>query len=189
MSTGYQIKDQSMPYYLTFQVVYWVDIFTRTVYRDVIIDSLKYCQKEKGLEIFAYVIMSNHIHLIVRSSTNDLSGTLRDFKKYSSKKIIETVIDNSAESRKEWMLRLFKHAAKRQNKKGDYQLWTHENHAIELSSNNFIETKVRYIHDNPVKAGIVNNPEDYRYSSAISYADGIGLLDVIPVSFSVKTLR
>ena len=114
---------------------------------------------------------------------------MRDFKKYSSKKIIETVIDNSAESRKEWMLRLFKHAAKRQNKKGDYQLWTHENHAIELSSNNFIETKVRYIHDNPVKAGIVNNPEDYRYSSAISYADGIGLLDVIPVSFSVKTLR
>ncbi len=187
MSTGYQIKDQSKPYYLTFQVVYWVDIFTRPIYKDIIIESLKYCQKEKGLEIFAYVIMSNHIHILARSATNELSNTIRDFKKYTSKKIVETILNSSIESRKEWMIRLFKHAAKRQNKAGEYQLWTHENHAIEISGNTFIETKVKYIHNNPVRAGIVNNPEDYRYSSAVSYADEKGLLEIIPVTFSLKT--
>ncbi len=46
MPTGYQIKGQEAAYYLTFQVVFWIDIFTRKVYRDIIIDSLKYCQQE-----------------------------------------------------------------------------------------------------------------------------------------------
>jgi len=111
MPTGYQIKDQSAAYYLTFQVVYWIDLFTRPVYRDVVIESLRYCQKEKGLELFAWVIMSNHIHILARSSNNDLSATIRDFKKYTSKAFVE-LISVSGESRKEWMLRLFAHAAK-----------------------------------------------------------------------------
>ncbi len=76
MSTGYKISEKVGAYFLTFQIVGWVDIFTRKVYRDIAIDSLKYCQKNKGLEIFAYVIMSNHIHLFARSSTGDLSGEI-----------------------------------------------------------------------------------------------------------------
>src|SRR6267154_1000702 len=105
MPTGYQIANQQAPYYLTLQIVYWIDLFSRKSYRDIIIESLKYCRKEKNLEIFGWVIMSNHIHLIARSASNDLSGALRDFKKYTSKKIIEEV-QGSSESRKEWMLRL-----------------------------------------------------------------------------------
>jgi putative transposase len=66
-------------------------LFSRKIYRDIVIDSLRYCQKEKGLEIFAWVIMSNHIHIIARSANSDLSGTVRDFKKFTSKKIIEEV--------------------------------------------------------------------------------------------------
>jgi REP element-mobilizing transposase RayT len=154
MPTGYQIKDQSAAYFLTFQVVFWIDLFTRPVYRDVVIESLKYCQNEKGLEIFAFVIMSNHIHLVAKSNTNDLSGTIRDFKKYTSKKIVE-LIDLNFDSRREWMLRLFRHAAQRQNKDGKFQVWTHENHAIEIYSNSLIQSKVEYIHNNPVRAGIV----------------------------------
>jgi REP element-mobilizing transposase RayT len=73
MSTGYQIKDQSVAHYLTFKVVFWIDLFTRQVYRDIVIDSLRYCQQEKGLEIFAWVIMSNHIHLKARSKNEDIS--------------------------------------------------------------------------------------------------------------------
>ena len=61
MSTGYQIEDQSALYYLTLQVVDWVDVFTRPIYRDIAIDSLRYCQQNRGLQIFGYVIMSNHI--------------------------------------------------------------------------------------------------------------------------------
>ena len=187
MPTGYQIKNQEAPYYLTFQIVYWIDLFSRNSYRDIVIESLKHCQKQKGLEIFAWVIMSNHVHIIARSTTNDLSGTIRDFKKYTSKKIIEE-IERSAESRKEWMLRLFIHAAKRQNKKGDYQVWTHENHAIELFGNDFIQSKVEYIHNNPIRAGIVNKAEEYNYSSAAVYVDMEGLLEIIPVTLKWKTV-
>ena len=91
MPTGYQIKDQSAAYYLTIQVVNWIDIFTRKEYKDILIESLKFCQKEKYLEIFGYVVMSNHLHLIVRSGIDDLSGTLRDFKKYTSKHLLRAV--------------------------------------------------------------------------------------------------
>jgi REP element-mobilizing transposase RayT len=188
MPTGYQIKDQSAAYFLTFQVVFWIDLFTRPVYRDVVIESLKYCQNEKGLEIFAFVIMSNHIHIVARSSKNDLSGIVRDFKKYTSKKIIE-LININGDSRKEWMLRLFRHAAKRQNKNGNYQVWTHENHAIEVYGNAFIQSKVEYIHNNPVRAGIVRRAEDYQYSSAGNYAGQEGLLEIIQIVLNQKTVR
>jgi REP element-mobilizing transposase RayT len=84
MSTGYQIKDQSALYYLTIQVINWIDVFTRQVYRDIVIDSLWFCQLDKGLQIFAYVIMSNHVHLIANRGNGELSNTLRDFKIYQS---------------------------------------------------------------------------------------------------------
>ena len=186
MPTGYQIKEQDALYYVTIQVVYWVDIFTRQCYRDIVVDSLRYCQQNKGLEIFAFVIMSNHIHLIIRSQNNDLSGVLRDFKKHTSKRITES-IETATESRKAWMLRLFAHAAKRQNKKGDYQVWTHENHAIQLYSNVAIQEKLNYIHLNPVRSGIVEKPDDYVYSSAKNYAGQKGILDVTIVDRIWKT--
>ena len=188
MPTGYQIKDQSAAYYLTFQVVFWIDLFSYARYRDIIIDSLKFCQNDKGLEIFAWVIMSNHIHMLARSSKEDLSGTIRDFKKYTSKTVIE-IIETCGDSRKEWMIRLFKHAAKRQNKAGSYQVWTHENHAVEVYGNSFIQSKVDYIHHNPVRAGIVRRAEDYKYSSAGNYAGQEGLLDIIPVGSTWRTIR
>jgi REP element-mobilizing transposase RayT len=106
MSTGYQIKEQSALYHITLQVVYWVDVFTRSRYKDIIIENLTYCQQNKGLSIYAYVIMSNHIHLLVQSQTNNLSDTLRDFKSYTSKKLIESIA-NDTESRREWMLEQF----------------------------------------------------------------------------------
>lgn len=107
MSTKYTIKEQNASYYLTMTIVGWIDIFTRKLYRDIIIDSLKYCQHEKGLEIYGFVIMSNHIHLIARASEgHSLSDVLRDFKKFTSKQMI-LAIKNEPESRKEWMLGIF----------------------------------------------------------------------------------
>lgn len=188
MPTGYQIKDQSAAYYLTFQVVFWIDLFTYERYRDIVIESLKFCQQNKGLEIFAWVIMSNHVHLLARNNENNMSGTIRDFKKYTSKAFIE-IISLSDESRKEWMLRLFKHAAGRQNKAGIFQVWTHENHAIEVFGNTFIQSKVDYIHNNPIRAGIVRRAEDYKYSSACSYADQEGLLEIIRVGSTLRTVK
>ena len=80
MSTSYQITEQDELHFVTFQIVRWVDIFTRQVYRDIVMESFRFCQEHKGLEIYAYVIMSNHIHLLVRSQKARLSDTIREFK-------------------------------------------------------------------------------------------------------------
>jgi REP element-mobilizing transposase RayT len=100
MSHGCQIRDQLALHYLTIQVVQWVDVFTRQIYRDIVIESFKYCQQNKGLEIYAYVIMSNHIHLLGRSKNGNLSHVIRDFKRHTSKKIIEA-IEQGSESRRD----------------------------------------------------------------------------------------
>jgi len=111
MSQGYQIINQLAIHYLTFQVVDWVDIFTRQNYRDIILDSFRYSQKEKGLWLYSYVIMrnaaqSNHIHLIAASKDGELSDLVRDIKKFTASKILNT-IKTEPESRREWMLKRF----------------------------------------------------------------------------------
>jgi REP element-mobilizing transposase RayT len=188
MPTGYQIADQDRPYYLTLQVVAWVDIFTRKIYRDIIVDALNYCIKNKHLEIYGYVIMSNHVHLIAHSMNENLSGTLRDFKSFTSKEILK-VIEEGNESREKWMLSIFKNAAIRHKRNSDYQFWTHENHAMEIFSYNFFEQKLDYIHENPVRAGLVENPEEYIYSSAKNYAGEKGLVQVEAINRIWKTVR
>jgi REP element-mobilizing transposase RayT len=186
MSTGYQIKEQGALYYLTLQIVEWVDVFTRDKYKRLITDNLQYCQDHKGLEIFAYVIMTNHIHIIVRSNTDNLSDTIRDFKSYTSKELLK-LIDSETESRREWMLAIFSKAAYKHERNSRYQIWTHENHAEQLWSNDFITSKVDYIHQNPVRAGVVAKPEDYLYSSARNYAGLESVLNVTVLSRIWKT--
>ena len=177
MSTGYKIEDQEGAYFVTLQIVGWIDVFSRKIYRDIIIQNLEYCQKNKGLIIFAYVIMSNHIHMIVQSENGTLSGTIRDFKSYTAKVILDE-IENSNESRKDWMLKYFRQAAFNNERNSNYQFWTHENHPEHLFTDKFVRQKLDYIHNNPVKAGVVQNPEDYLYSSARNYASLDSVLDV-----------
>ena len=98
MSTGYKIVDQEALHYVTFQIVNWVDLFTRKVYRDIVIDSLKFCQANKGLELYAFVVMSNHIHLLIRSDIGKLSDTIREFKSFTAKQIL-LAIEMERESR------------------------------------------------------------------------------------------
>jgi len=178
MTTGYQIKDQSALHFLTLQVVDWIDIFTRCIYRDIIIESLKYCQQNKSLQIFGYVIMSNHIHLIANSTIGELSNVIRDFKKFTANSIIKE-IQNGRESRRDWMLNRFEFNAKKHCRNEKHQFWTHENHAIILYTPLFSWDKLTYIHNNPVRAGIVEKPEHYLYSSAMDYAGFKGLLDIV----------
>jgi putative transposase len=163
-------------YFLTLTVVQWIDIFTRPLYRHIIVDSLAYCQSNKGLTIHAWVIMSNHIHLIASTEkTYHLSDILRDFKKYTSKAII-TAIQEGPESRSYWMLNQFSFAASTDKKVKEYKFWQEGNEAKEILSAEFMIQKLEYIHQNPVRAEIVDVPESYLYSSAIDYAGGKGLL-------------
>ena len=169
MSTGYNIVNQEASYFVTFQIVNWIDLFTRKIYRDIVVDSLRYCQQNKGLDIFAFVVMSNHLHLLIRSQTGKLSNTIHDFKSFTAKQIL-LAIETENESRREWMINLFEFAAKRHKRNERFQIWTHDNHAEEIYGNKFIEQKINYIHDNPVRAGIVEKAEDYLYSSARYFA-------------------
>ena len=180
MGEAYQIRDQGQAYFLTFQVVGWADIFTRQVYRDIIIETLSYCRKERSLNVFAYVIMSNHVHAILQSKNDDLSGTIRDFKKFTSKAILKELKVNPQESRKEWLEMIFRYHAKFNKRNTKYQFWTHENHAVELDTEAIFESRFEYIHENPVRAGWVEKAEEYLYSSARSYS---GLESVMEIDY------
>ena len=144
MSTGCQIAEQDSMHYVTFQIIGWIDLFTRKVYRDIIIDSLKFCQQNKGLEIYAFVIMSNHIHLLISSNTGQLSETIKEFKSYTAKQILKE-IELGTESRREWMLNLFEFAAKKHKRNEKYQVWTHDNHPEQIYSEKFILQKIIYM--------------------------------------------
>ena len=181
MSTGgYKIINKDAIHFITFAVVEWVDVFTRKEYKDLLVESLKYCQKEKGLVIYAWCIMSNHIHLAVASRNADLSDILRDFKKYTSKQIIKAIQESKTESRREWMLQIFKQQGASNTRNSEYQFWRQDNQPKEMYSNNFTNQKLDYIHNNPVDEGVVDKAEEYLYSSARDYYYGkkIGLLEV-----------
>ena len=187
MSTGYKIEEQDGLHFVTFQIVKWIDIFTRKIYRDIVIDSLRFCQENKNLEIYAFVVMSNHLHLLLKSGKSDLSNTIKEFKSFTAKQILEA-IDTETESRREWILNLFEFSAKQHKRNEKYQVWTHGNHAEFAYSNQFIDSKINYIHENPVRAGIVEKAEDYLYSSARNYANLDGMLDVILIPQIIKRI-
>lgn len=170
MSIGdYKIRNQHAIHFLTLTVVDWVDVFTRKAYKDIIIDNMRYCQHHKGLVPHAWCIMSNHLHLISSANENNLGNILRDFKKFTSKQIIEAIRNNQQESRRAWMLKIFKEHGQRNTRNSDYQFWQQENHPEECYSPAFTVQKLTYTHNNPVEAGIVLKPEDYLYSSTRDY--------------------
>ncbi len=153
-------------YFITLTVVGWIDIFTRNEYKNIIVQNLKYCQENENLEIYSYVIMTNHIHLICRRVDNDLQKLLGRFKSYTAKEIIKAIENNPTESRKDWLLYLFKFYAKQNGVFDKNHFWQSANYPIELYSYEVIKQKENYIHLNPVRAGIVANEGGYLFSSA-----------------------
>lgn len=180
MSEKYKISDQDRLHFITFAVIHWIDVFNRKEYRDIIIDSLKFCQKEKGLVVSGWCLMSNHIHLIVgREKDHNIEHIIRDFKKYTSVHICRAIESKTGERRSQWMLDLFRKAAVESKKHQKYMFWQNQYHPIELDTNEMLDQKLEYVHNNPVKAGIVERPEDYPYSSARDYyTDQKGQIDI-----------
>ena len=177
---GYKIIDQGGMYFVSFGVVAWVDVFTRKDYRDIVIGSLQHCQAEKGLVIYGWCIMSNHIHLIISAKENNVSNVLGDFKKYTSKQIIKAITEHPGESRREWMLAIFKAAGDNNSRNINYQFWQQDNQPKIIYTPAFATQKLEYIHNNPVDTGIVEKAEEYIYSSARDYYYGkqCGLLKI-----------
>lgn len=171
MSTKYKANIPDKAYFITITCVNWIDVFTRLNHRYTIINSIKYCQEHKGLQIFAYCIMPSHIHLICSADKGiKLSDIIRDFKKFTSKQIIEN-IKNEPESRREWLLELFSKACEQLKREQEYKVWQDGYHAEIIETVKFMNQKLNYIHHNPVIDKIVEKPEDYLFSSARNYAD------------------
>lgn len=134
--------------------------------------------------------MTNHLHLIVNSNHPfELKDTIRDFKKFTSKALVECIYEKS-ESRRKWILNMLAYSARNSKKHKNFQLWQAGNHAIELFSQKFTWIKVNYIHENPVKAGFVNFPHEWKYSSASNYweKEDCVLEEVICLSQPMKTI-
>jgi len=178
MSEKYKFFNKEDLYFVTFTVVNWIDVFTRREYRDVLIDSWQYCIREKGLIIHAWCIMTNHVHMIISSNGEELSDIMRDMKSYTSTTIKKLIFENLEESRKEWMLQIMRQKGRQNSNNKDFQLWQQHNHPILLDSNYLMEQKLDYIHNNPVKSGVVDEPEHYLYSSARDYSGLKGLVKI-----------
>lgn len=176
----YRILDQQGLNFITCRIVEWIDLFSYATYRDIIIESLRFCQKEKGLILHAYVIMSNHIHLIARTDNESgLSTILQHFKSFTAKEILKRIQDRRMpESRREWLLNHFAFNARKHRTGRDHQVWEHDNHPIALYTPKVIRQKLNYIHLNPVKAKIVAEPGHYLYSSASNYLGQGEILEV-----------
>ncbi|MEQ8928164.1 MAG: transposase [Fulvivirga sp.] len=165
-------------YFVTSTVVHWIDLFTRKELKYIITNSLKYCQSNKGLVIHAWCLIPSHLHMIISSSEGNLPGIMRDFKKYTSKRIIEE-LELINESRKEWLLRAFKKSGENLKRIKGNKVWRDGNQPKEIMTNEFLDQKLDYIHRNPVEAEIVEEPEHYLYSSARDYAGIQGLIHVV----------
>ncbi|WP_051189486.1 REP-associated tyrosine transposase [Daejeonella oryzae] len=173
----YFIRDQHQTYFITCTIVEWIDLFTRQHYKTIITDSLNYCIKEKGLRVNGWVLMTNHLHLLARCEKPHLmSDFLRDFKKFTSKRLAEVIL-TEPESRRDWLLDKFNFEARKTRRAEHFKIWRDDNHAIDMDHIDIMQ-KLSYIHDNPVRTMIVENQEDYLFSSARDYAGIKGLIEI-----------
>jgi len=178
MSRKYKFHDNDKIYFVSFAVINWIDLFVRNIYKDVMVDSLRFCQKEKDLELFGWCIMTSHVHLIIGTTGNPMENIMRDLKRHTSEQLRKVIETTPVESRREWMLKMMKDAGALNSNNRGFQLWQQHNNPIDLISNSMAHQKLDYMHYNPVEAGFVSKPEDWLYSNAIDYYDGKGLLEI-----------
>lgn len=181
MSTRYKFSEQYAGYFVTFAVVDWADVFTRTEYRNMVVDSLNYCINNKGLLVHGWVLMTNHLHLLIsidQKNSNSLSDILRDMKKFTAMQLIKAIKENNRESRREWMMYLFERAGKYNSNNKNFQFWQQDNHPLLLKNDDAFAKALTYIHENPVNAGLVENSIAYPWSSAADYAGKKGRVQV-----------
>jgi putative transposase len=178
MSRKYKFGDSDKLYFISYAVVYWIDLFVRKQYMDIVVDSWKFCQKNKGLEIYAWVIMTSHVHLIIGSNNKKLEDIVRDTKKHTSEQLKKVIQDYGGESRKEWLLWMMKRAGQKNGNNSNWQLWQQHNKPIELLNSEMFYQKMEYIHRNPVEAGFVEKEQDWLYSSAGDFYGKNGLIEL-----------
>jgi len=178
MSRKYKFHDNDKLYFISFATVNWIDVFVREEYMKIVIDSWRFCQEKKGLEIYGWCIMPSHIHMIIGSSKNKLEDIVRDMKKHTSLELKAAIKNNVSESRKEWIIWMMERAGKKKGNNSDWQFWQQHNKPLEIKDQEMFDKMLEYIHLNPVIAGFVIKPEDWKYSSARDFSGMQGLIDL-----------
>jgi REP element-mobilizing transposase RayT len=158
---------------MTATINHWQPLFTRTETVEIVLDSWRFLQREAEFEIYGYIILENHLHLI--ASSPDLSRDMQRFKSYTAKRIIDYLEQTQAKRVLE-LLALFKRVHKTESQ---YQVWEEGSHPQLIESETVMRQKLDYIHQNPVKRGYVDLPEHWRYSSARNYLGLKGLIEVV----------
>jgi putative transposase len=169
----YRICDEKAPHFLTCTVLNWIPLFTRPQTAGIILDALRYRQEEHDWKIYGYVILENHLHMIVQAE--NLAVELPRFKSYTARKLIDHLKECRAE-RLLQQLAFFRKDYKREDR--DYQCWEEGSHPQLIENEQVLRQKLEYIHQNPVKRGYVDEPEHWRYSSARDYAGVAGLIPI-----------
>ena len=123
MSTKYKFRDNDRLYFVSFAVVDRIDLFIRMEYCEIMLDSIRFCQINKGLELYAWCIMSSHIHLLMGSNQHKMEDIMRDLKSHTSRELKKAIKNNATESRKEWMLKLMQEAGEKNSNNKNFQLW------------------------------------------------------------------
>ncbi len=172
MRTRYQILESDSVYFITSTIVEWIPVFTKREYFEIIIDSLRYCRENKGLKLYAYIILDNHIHLI--GSADNLTQIVKDFKSYTAREIIKTAKTDN----KNWLLNQLAFYKKKYKKDSKYQVWQEGYHPQMITREDIFKQKIDYIHNNPVKRGFVEEAEHWVYSSARYYLCGEGHIEI-----------
>lgn len=168
----YRIFDTHYPHFLTCTIVDWLPVFGSLQLAQILLDSWHFLQEAGRLEIFAYVIMENHIHWVAAS--DDLPKEVGDFKSFTARRII----DRLQEQRAHHLLEMLNRQKLAHKKDRDFQLWQEGSHPQMITSEAMMWQKVEYCHENPVRRGYVDEPAHWRYSSARNYAGLPGLLEV-----------
>ena len=171
--SSYRVLYDPCPHFLTATVNHWLPIFTRPETVNIVLDSWRFLQREADFQLYGYVILENHLHLIAASE--NLSHDIQRFKSYTAKQIIAHLEQHSSTKLLE-LLAFFKRAHKKET---TYQVWEEGSHPQIIESEAVMRQKLDYIHQNPVKRGYVDQPEQWRYSSARNYAGQEGLIEVV----------
>jgi putative transposase len=168
----YKIFEDVQPYFLTCTVVNWLPLFSNPEIVEIVKDSLSFLQEHDRLQIYAFVIMENHLHLI--ASSHDLTKGIGDFKSYTARRIIDYLVEKQATNLLDQLAWL-----KTGHKKDrEYQFWQEGSHPEPIVGHEMIRQKMNYIHNNPVRRGYVDQAKDWRYSSARNYEGEKGYINV-----------
>ena len=170
--TRYRFIDDQYPYFVTFTVVEWLPIFSDPEIVTIVLDSLRFLRREREAKILAYVIMENHLHLIL--SVPGIGKLIKEFKSFTARKIIDLYEERKSMGNL-WKL---KRAKLPHKTRSTFQVWQEGSHPEQIDNDEMLAQKIEYIHHNPVKRGYVDEPEDWRYSSARDYDGKKGILEI-----------